>query len=278
MSFCICRVEKYNKSNIKAVGNHHSREKDSYSSNPDIDPLRTPKNMNYGPIAALKTAVWEQINKRAPMPEGKTRRKDAVLCFEVLVSASPEFWPENWQEMSQQQFKQTQGFAYFSDAFKFLKGKFGDDNYIGASIHLDEKTPHMSMVFVPIVGDKLCAKEILTRRVLRDLQTEIAEKVGKQYGLERGQENSGRKHLSTPEFKMQQELCKLQERFNASVADLNKMISDVETEKAHHDEALKGLQEKIAKISELDEEQYRKLAEYVDVLLDEQTPEFVPGR
>lgn len=231
MAYCICRVQKYNKSNMKVVGNHHARTKDTFTSNKDIDPSRTHKNMNWGKIAELKTAVWDQINKRAPMPAGKARRKDAVLCFEVLVTASPEFWPENWQAMTSEEFKQTEGFQYLVEAYSLMKQKFGNDNYIGGSLHLDEATPHLSIMFVPITSDgKLCAKDILTRRVLRDLQTEIADKVGKKYGLERGETDSDAKHLPTDEFKLSKELAKLKARFASQLSSLNNMIQSLVSE------------------------------------------------
>lgn len=264
MSFCICRVEKYNRGNIKAIGNHHSRTKDTFTSNADIDPSRTPHNINFGRISNLKTAVWDEINTRAPMKDGKARRKDAVLCFEVLVSASPNFWPENWQSLSQDEFRATKGYQYLNDAYRFLSEKFGKENFVGGSVHLDEKTPHMSVMFVPITNGKLCAKEILTRRVLRDLQTEIAEKVGKKYGLERGQEKSGTKHLPPDEYKGAKELERLKARFSSQIDSLNNMIQSVVAE-----------DERWKMVHSLPHADKQRVFDYVATLID-QAPEVAP--
>ena len=51
---------------------------------------------------------------------------------------------------------------YFNRAFEFLKERIGEENIISAVVHMDEKTPHLHLCFVPLTKDKrLSAKEIL---------------------------------------------------------------------------------------------------------------------
>lgn len=51
---------------------------------------------------------------------------------------------------------------YFNRAFDFLKERVGEENIISAVVHMDEKTPHLHLCFVPLTKDKrLSAKEIL---------------------------------------------------------------------------------------------------------------------
>ena len=50
----------------------------------------------------------------------------------------------------------------FTRAFAFLTERVGEDNIISAVVHMDEKTPHMHLCFVPLTRDgRLSAKEIL---------------------------------------------------------------------------------------------------------------------
>ncbi|WP_171499017.1 plasmid recombination protein, partial [Acinetobacter soli] len=61
------------------------------------------------------------------------RRKDAVLCIEHLVTASPEW--DGWGTE-----KET---AFFEQARKWLESKYGKKNVVSTTIHRDETTPHL---------------------------------------------------------------------------------------------------------------------------------------
>ena len=71
---------------------------------------------------------------------------------DTLVTVSPEFAKAHDAEMPE----------YFNRAFEFLKERIGEENIISAVVHMDEKTPHLHLCFVPLTKDKrLSAKEIL---------------------------------------------------------------------------------------------------------------------
>ena len=79
-------------------------------------------------------------------------RKDSVKFVDTLVTVSPEFAKAHEPEMPE----------YFNRAFDFLKERVGEENIISAVVHMDEKTPHLHLCFVPLTKDKrLSAKEIL---------------------------------------------------------------------------------------------------------------------
>ena len=79
-------------------------------------------------------------------------RKDSVKFVDTLVTVSPEFAKAHEVEMPE----------YFRRAFDFLKERVGEENIFSAVVHMDEKTPHMHLCFVPLTRDKrLSAKEIL---------------------------------------------------------------------------------------------------------------------
>lgn len=148
MAYAILRFAKHKGGASKALGAHHERTKDSYASNPDIDLSRTAQNFH------LVTPRWsyEQEIRHRIQTAGCRVRKDSVKFVDTLVTVSPEFAKAHEAEMPE----------YFRRAFDFLKERVGEENIISAVVHMDEKTPHMHLCFVPLARDKrLSAKEIL---------------------------------------------------------------------------------------------------------------------
>ena len=68
------------------------------------------------------------------------------------MTVSPEFAKAHESEIPE----------YFERALGFLKERVGEENIFSAVVHMDEKTPHLHLCFVPLTKDKrLSAKEIL---------------------------------------------------------------------------------------------------------------------
>ena len=89
--------------------------------------------------------------------------------------------------------------AYFRDSLEWLKQRHGAENVVYAGIHQDETTPHMYAYVVPRDPEsgRLNAKRWLGgAKALRDMQSEFAEQVGRQHGLERGLEGSRSRHTT----------------------------------------------------------------------------------
>ena len=148
MAYAVLRFAKHKGGASKALSAHHERTKEVYASNPDIDAERTKQNFH------LVTPRWsyeQEIRHRIRMA-GCRVRKDSVKFVDTLVTVSPEFARVHEAEMPE----------YFTRAFDFLKERVGEENIISAVVHMDEKTPHMHLCFVPLTKDKrLSAKEIL---------------------------------------------------------------------------------------------------------------------
>ena len=148
MAYAILRFAKHKGGASKALSAHHERTKEVYASNPDIDPSRITQNFH------LVTPRWsyEQEIKHRIQMAGCRVRKDSVKFVDTLVTVSPEFAQAHESEMKE----------YFTWAYEFLKERIGADNIISAVVHMDEKTPHMHLCFVPLTRDgRLSAKEIL---------------------------------------------------------------------------------------------------------------------
>ena len=148
MAYAILRFAKHKGGASKALSAHHERTKEIYASNPDIDKNRTMQNYH---LIAPRWSYGQEIRHRIRMA-GCRVRKDSVKFVDTLVTVSPEFARVHEAEMPE----------YFNRAFDFLKERVGEENIISAVVHMDEKTPHMHLCFVPLTKDnRLSAKEIL---------------------------------------------------------------------------------------------------------------------
>ena len=203
----ILRFKKYKGPAISPIEAHNERTKEQYASNPDID------------------TSWSRYNLHLVQPQGKYReeadrmitaahcrvRKDSVRVVEALVTASPEFFRDkNNREIR----------AYFAYALKFLEGRQRPDTFLSAVVHMDEKTPHLHLCFVPLTADgRLSAKEIIgNRKNLVKWQDEFWQHMVKQYPeLERGESASqtGREHIPPRIFKEMTQLTKQKEQLDA---------------------------------------------------------------
>ena len=148
MAYAILRFAKHKGGASKALSAHHERTKEIYASNPDIDKNRTMQNYH---IVTPRWSYGQEIRHRISMAGCQVRR-DSVKFVDTLVTVSPGFAKAHESEMPE----------YFNRAFDFLKERVGEENIISAVVHMDEKTPHMHLCFVPLTKDKrLSAKEIL---------------------------------------------------------------------------------------------------------------------
>ena len=195
MSYSIIRVQKMNGQAIKGIQIHNQREKKS-ETNPDI--READQHLNYDLINGTKKLDYrKEIDKviSENVKSEKKIRKDAVLVSEFLITSDTDFF----DKLSPEEQKR-----YFETAKDFIADRYGQQNVIYATVHNDEKTPHMHVGIVPVTEDgRLSAKEVIGNRMqLVKLQDAFNAHV-KTHGfdLERGLSRSGRKHLDMPKFK-----------------------------------------------------------------------------
>lgn len=184
MNYCILRAVKLNSLGaIMGSAKHTFREIPT----PNADPARTHLNKTFG--AQDATAVYNSIKAILP----SKRRKDAVLCIEYLVTASPE-----WFRSASSKQKND----YFKTAMRWLEERHGKENVVCINVQLDETTPHLAVYVVPITKDgRLSAKDFLGgRKLLTDMQTDFASNVGVPAGLQRGLEGSKAEHTTNAAY------------------------------------------------------------------------------
>ena len=203
----ILRFKKYKGPAISPIEAHNERTKEQYASNPDIDTNRSRYNLH---LVQPQGRYREEADRMIAAAHCRVR-KDSVRVVEALVTASPEFFKDKTNREIR---------AYFAYALKFLEGRQCPDTFLSAVVHMDEKTPHLHLCFVPLTPDgRLSAKEIIgNRKNLVKWQDEFWQHMVKQYPeLERGESASqtGREHIPPRIFKEMTQLIKQKEQLDA---------------------------------------------------------------
>ena len=148
----ILRFEKHKGNPARPLEAHHERQKEQYASNPDIDTSRSKYNFH---IVKPEGRYYHFIQSRIEQAGCRTR-KDSTRFVDTLITASPEFFKGKSPKEIQ---------AFFQRAADFLINRVGRENIVSAVVHMDEKTPHLHLTFVPLTKDnRLCAKEIIGNR------------------------------------------------------------------------------------------------------------------
>ncbi len=224
--YSILQFEKHQGYPAKKIEDHHERNKEIYASNSDIDHGKTGLNFHIiRPQGKYYTEIQHRIN------DAKCRtRKDSVRFVDTLLSASPEFFEGIMGK---------EVLAYFTHASRFMEARIGRQNIISAVVHMDEKTPYMHLVFVPLTDDhRLCARDIIgNRKQLIAWQDDFWKHMATKFSeLERGESASltGRTHIPTRLFKEAVHLNQLRDQLMellSEVTPFNKGKKTVEIEK-----------------------------------------------
>ena len=211
--YAILRFAKYKGPEIGHIEAHNERAKEKYASNPDVDTARSHLNFHLvTPERKYRAEAEKQI-----AAAGCRTRSDSVRVVEALVTASPEFFKGK---------KRSEVKAYFTEALEFIKQNQNPETIISAVVHMDEKTPHMHLCFVPLTEDKrLSAKEIVgNKKKLTWWQDKFWKHMVKKYpNLERGESASetGRTHIPPRLFKEAVHLNRMKDQIMAILNDSN---------------------------------------------------------
>ena len=236
--YAILRFAKYKGPTISRIEAHNERTKDFYASNPDIKTELSKHNFHLvHPKGKYRTEADRMIRET-----GCKARKDSVRMVETLITASPEFFAGK---------KPGEVRAFFEYALEFLKTKQAAETIVSAVVHVDEKTPHMHLCFVPITADgRLSAKDIVgNRKKLTQWQDEYWSYMVKKYpDLERGESASetGRTHLPPRIFKQATKMHRLEQKLRELLSSINPMNA-----KRVREEILKILDDYIPGVAEL---------------------------
>ncbi len=204
MSYAIIRNTKYKRENLMAVYRHDERKNKHYS-NKDID--RTKSHLNY----SLKDPEFnymkefDKILKKYDL-KGQIKTVSNIAC-EYIITSDHNFFDRIGEEGTKR---------FFETAYKFVMEykDLGEQYILSAKVHRDEQTPHMHLIFLPVVHttdkkgnpiDKLACSEFWKAKdSYRQLQNAFFEyMVSNGFELQRGlpKEETDRVHYTLKEYK-----------------------------------------------------------------------------
>lgn len=202
MSYGIIRIQKFTSGSVRGIDIHDNRKKEFSHTNQDIDFSQSENNYNFKQISDSFYNLVQSRIKELNLP--KAVRKDAIVMSQALITSDKYFFDG---------LSNKQHHDFFKCAYEFIENRYGKENIISATVHLDEKTPHMHVNFVPVTSDgRLCAKDLLNKKEFQSLQNSAYTEVFKSFGLKRGEiREDKRKHLTTEELKIKTSSKRLDE-------------------------------------------------------------------
>lgn len=216
MSYAIIRNTKYTMNNINGIYRHNERKNSNYS-NKDINRNNSIKNYSLKNCNMPYSKAFNQIKKENNL-QGWIKKNSNIAC-EYIITSDKEFF-ENIGE------KETKRF--FKTAYDFVKNykDLGEKYILSAKVHNDESTPHLHLVFIPVIHkkdakngnviDKISCTEFWkgknSYKILQNNFYSYMTRAG--FELERGLE--GNKHIETNELKKltDYEVIKYEEKAN----------------------------------------------------------------
>ena len=201
MSYAIIRNEKYKRENLKGIYRHNERRNKNYS-NKNINQELSYLNYSLKDCEHSYEKEFELIKEKYNL-KGQIKSVSNIVC-EYIITSDKEFFNSIGAEETKR---------YFETAYKFVCGyKDLSEQYIlSAKVHMDEETPHMHLVFVPVVHtkdkkgndiDKIACSEFWKEKdSYKQLQDAFYNYIkSHNFNLERGNETN-RIHLSVKDYK-----------------------------------------------------------------------------
>lgn len=223
MSYCVfCTQKIKSKAALSGHLQHNYREYDESSLPANIDSDRSTDN-----VTDRKTRQTVLTDYARLLPDKV--RKNAVHAVEFVFSASHD-WEGDWN-------------AYFAGCRKWADEFMGAKNCLSWVVHMDEATPHVHAIYMPLIDGKLNAREIIggTRGKLAKLRTDFWKAAAQPVGLERGTEwtHSNAKDLraaADEQARAKKELSEARERLTARSVELTGKEIQLKQQKAYFDD------------------------------------------
>jgi hypothetical protein len=177
-------------------GNHIDRTLGMEHTFKHADPKRLHLNIDYSPSASKNLTVPEAVTKRIHQGYKSNRkiRSDSVKFLSTVFTGSHEQMIKLSQDPKELE-------RWVKANADFASEEFGVENIVRFVLHMDEKTPHLHCIHVPLTEDgRLTAKEVLgDRNDLKGRQTRYGLAM-KPFGLARGEGKEGVYHEKAEEY------------------------------------------------------------------------------
>ena len=248
LNYAIFRSEPiYTLPDLAQIGSHNKREKKAYQSNKEIKIELSKNNIELVPLNVKYVKGFDELTKEYKKEHDermKTERADRkkryhemlnssknCVADELVMTASHNFF----KDMSREQIKE-----WADTCMEFVYNDLGykKEQILHATVHLDEKTPHIHCVVIPLVkkydkrtnterytiSKKQYIKDKIQLSQLQDLYHKRLTEKG--YDIERGIKGSDNQHIKIKEYKKMTK--KLNQELNVRNDRIDKAMSDFE--------------------------------------------------
>ena len=204
MSFAIIRNTKYKRENLKGIFRHNERRNKNYS-NENIDKEKSYLNYSLKSPQYSYEKEFDKIREKYNL-KGQIKTVSNIAC-EYIITSDHDYFERIGEEETKR---------FFEIAYKFVSEykELGEQYIMSAKVHMDEETPHMHLIFLPVVHttdkkgnniDKLACSEFWKEKnSYRRLQDAFYQYMSSHnFELERGipKEETGRVHIDIKEYK-----------------------------------------------------------------------------
>ncbi len=141
MSYAIIRNENYKMGQLPYIYRHNERKNTNYS-NKDINKSNSIKNYSLKTINTSYQKAFNLLKEKYKL-KGQIKKVSNVMC-ELIITSDKDFF----EKIGEQETKR-----YFKLAYDFVVNynNLGEEFIVSAKVHNDETTPHLHIVFIPVV-------------------------------------------------------------------------------------------------------------------------------
>ncbi len=204
MSYAIIRNTKYKRENLKGIFRHNERRNKNYS-NDNIDKEKSYLNYSIKQPRYSYEKEFDRIREEYNL-KGQIKTVSNIAC-EYIITSDKQFF----ETIGEKETKR-----YFETAYQFVTEykNLGEQYIMSAKVHMDEETPHMHLIFLPVVHTKdkkgnnieklACSEFWKAKDSYRQLQDDFYKYMtSHNFELERGapKEETGRTHIDLKEYK-----------------------------------------------------------------------------
>ena len=207
---------------LAQIGSHNKREKQAYKSNPDIKLELKDDNIELVPLESKYVKGFKELTKEYEKEHNerqKTERQERKKTYSQMLNKSKNVVADELLFTATHNFFENMNkddiIDWANTCMEFVYKDLGytKSQVLHVTIHLDEETPHLHCVVIPLVKkyDKRTNTERYTiskKQYIRDKYhlSELQDKYHKRltekgYDLERGIKGSNAKHQKTKELK-----------------------------------------------------------------------------
>ena len=204
MSYAIVRNEKLTRSQAIGICVHNDRKSKNHS-NKEIDISKSNLNYYFKKNKLSYVKEFDRLKEKYNL-QGQIRSNSIIMC-EMIFTSDKEFFDKIGMEETNR---------YFEESYNFICNykNLGEKNIISAVVHFDETTPHMHLIYIPVIHtkgkdgneiDKVCSRDFWKGRdSYRNLQNAFYEYISsKGFDLQRGlpSEETKRKNETIQNYK-----------------------------------------------------------------------------